>query len=89
MHGPAVSRRAPDPKGPLDLGHQRNMGFVSPTHRTKLSLRMFPPATGGVWIRKRGFVPSGDTIWVATSPQRVPEPGPPCGGGGGTSAATV
>ena len=31
MYGSVLSGRAPDPKGPLDLGHQRNVGFVSQT----------------------------------------------------------
>ena len=28
---PVALGRAPDPKGPFDLGHQRNVGFASPT----------------------------------------------------------
>lgn len=31
MYGSVLPGRAPDPKGPLDLGHQRNVGFVSQT----------------------------------------------------------
>lgn len=76
-----MPRRAPDPKGPLDLGHQRNVGFISPTHSAKVALRVLPPVTSGMGVRERGFVTTGDTVWVASS-QWVPEPGPPRGGGG-------
>jgi len=67
--------RAPYSKGSLDLGHQRDVGFVSSAHVTKLSLRASPSLSGGVRVRKGTFVPSGDAVWIA-SPQRVPEPGP-------------
>lgn len=111
MRGSAAPGRAPYPKGPLDLGHQRNVGLVSPTlqnhertaseellrlrvvktqayHQAKLSLRVPSSATGRVRVCKGGFVPSGDTIRVASPPQRVPEPGPrPRGGDSGTSVA--
>ena len=42
----------------------------------------------GMGVRKRGFVPSGDAVWVA-SPQWVPEPGPPRGGGSNWSTAAA
>ena len=31
MYRRPVSGRAPKPEGPLDLGHNGNMGFISPT----------------------------------------------------------
>lgn len=83
-----MSGRAPDPKGSLDLGHQRNVSFVSPTHSAELALRVSPPIPSGVRVRERAFEPSSDTIWVA-SPQRVPEPCPPRGGGGGDVGVTT
>lgn len=64
--------------------HKRNKTH----HHTKFLLRVLPPASGGVRVRKGGFVPSSDAIWVA-SPERVPEPGPcPRGGGGGARTTT-
>jgi len=86
VHGPVVPGRAPDPKRPLNLGHQRNVGFVSPTHQTKLTLCVPPPGVGGVRVGKSGFVPSSNTIRIA-SPQRVSEPGP-CPRRGGDTGAT-
>lgn len=56
-------------------------------HQTKLPLRMLPPVMGRVRVRERGFETSSDAVWVAAPPQRVPEPGPPSGGGGSASAA--
>lgn len=51
---------------------------------TKLSLRVPPPTSGGVGVRKGGFVPSSDAVWI-TSSQGVPEPAP-CRGGGAMNA---
>ena len=46
MYGCPMSGRAPYPKGPLDLGHQRNVSFISPTlqksHETKRSAPSCP-----------------------------------------------
>ena len=62
--------------------HRSRESSKSETHHsTKLLLRVLPPTPGSVRVRKRGFVPSSDTIRVAP-PQRVPEPGSPPGGGG-------
>jgi len=80
-------RRTPYPKGTLDLGHQRDVGFVSPAHETKFPLRFLPPTTSGVRIGEGRFEPSSDTIRVA-SPQRVTEPSPSPVGGGGHSRGT-
>jgi len=88
--GLLIPGRAPDSKRPLDLGHQWNMSFVSPTHETKLPLCVLPPTMSGVRVRKGCFVPSSDTIGVA-SLKRVPESGPPClrGGGGDTGGTST
>ena len=114
VYGCPVSGRAPDPKGPLDLGHQRNVRFVSTTlqgitkhvsafitstersgeqnrkthHVTELTFRVSPPVPSGVRVREGGFEPSSDAIWVA-SPQWVPEPCPPRGGGGDWGTTTA
>lgn len=88
VHGCPMSGRAPDPKGPFDLGHQRNVSFISPTHSAELALRVSPPIPSGIRVRERAFEPSSDTVWVA-SPQRVPEPCPPRGRGGDAGVTTA
>lgn len=66
----------------------RRVSETKAYHVTKLSLRVLPPSSGGVGVRKGGFITSSDAVWI-TSSQGVPEP-PTCpGGGGGAMNATV